>query len=284
MTLLGGHFSISRGLDSALYEAKAYGCTTCQIFTKNAATWRERQLTPDRINAFGKARTDTGIDRIASHASYLINLASPDESKHARSIHALENELIRAGMLDIPYVVLHPGAHMGEGEETGVQRIIDCLNRIFRKTADVAPTLLLETTSGQGSGIGHRFEQLAGILSGVDEQRRIGICMDSCHIFAAGYDIRTEAAYGSMMHRFDTVIGLDRLHLIHLNDSKKPFASRIDRHSHIGKGQIGLAGFRCFMTDSRLAEVPKIIETPKEQGLDWDRVNLDLLRRLADKN
>jgi len=279
--LIGAHFSIARGLERALYDAMAHGCTTCQIFTKNAMVWRERELSDDRISSFRQAVGKTGIREIASHGSYLINLASPEPQKHAQSCQALENELYRSDALGIPYVVLHPGAHMGEGETVGMRRVIQSINGVVERTPEIRTRLLLETTSGQGSGLGHRFEQLAAMLAGITDRHRVGICLDSCHIFAAGYDIRTETHFEDTMMQFESTVGLGNLFCIHLNDSKRPLGSKVDRHEHIGSGHIGLTGFECFMRDPRLEQVPKIIETPKSREENWDRTNLERLRQLA---
>lgn len=278
--LIGAHFSIAKGLDQALYDAKDYRCTACQIFTKNATAWKERDLSPDEIRRFRQAMADTGIRQIASHAAYLINLATPDKKKHALSCHALEKELIRSSDLSIPYVVLHPGGHMGKGEKEGIRRVTESIASVLLKTPDLTTRLLLETTSGQGSSVGYTFEQLAAIMDGIDDHDRIGICIDSCHIFAAGYDIRTWEEYEDTLSRFISVIGLERLFLIHLNDTKKPFGTRVDRHEHIGEGFIGLKAFAYFMNDTRLSDIPKIIETPKSKGRDWDSINLEKLRQL----
>lgn len=282
LCLLGAHFSIAKGLHQALYDAKAYDCTAIQIFTKNATTWKERELISDQIDLFKRAKKETGISAIASHASYLINLASHEKEKYTKSCDALVNELIRSSSLDIPYVVLHPGAHMDEGEKKGTHRIIVSINEIFTKTSAVNTRLLLETTAGQGSSVGHTFEQLAAIMSGIEEKNRVGICLDTCHIFAAGYDIRTAEQYKKNIMLFDSVIGLEHLFLLHLNDSKTTLGSKVDRHEHIGHGSIGLEAFEFFMNDGRMLEIPKIIETPKAKDTeDWDRINLEQLKALV---
>ena len=280
--LLGAHFSIAGGLDSALYEAKSYHCNTLQIFTKNAMTWKERTLSPEEIQLFNQAKEKTGIKKIASHASYLINLAGKDKQKHAMSIRGLTFEFVRSSVLDIDFVVLHPGSHMGIGEKKGIHLVADSINKIFSATPDVQTRLLLETTAGQGSSLGHTFEQLASIIDKTENRNRIGVCLDTSHIFAAGFDIRTTSAYRKTIQLFDSFIGLDRLYLIHLNDSKKELGAGIDRHEHIGKGFIGLKAFELFMSDERFCDIPKIIETPKNRGgKDWDKINLELLRSLV---
>jgi deoxyribonuclease-4 len=280
--LLGGHFSIAGGLEKALYTAADYGCTAAQLFTKNANTWKEKDITAAEIDRFSAAIDETGITEIASHTSYLINLAAPDEKKHKKSCAALSRELVRASQLTIPYVVLHPGAHMGEGEKAGLSRIVDSINRILDGAPQLDTRLLVESTAGQGSGVGHRFEQIAQIVDAVEAKAHIGVCLDTCHIFAAGYDIRTKEGVAETLSEFDRVVGLERLYLIHLNDSKKGLADRVDRHEHIGRGKIGKAGFRAIMTEPRLLNIAKILETAKKEGgKDWDRVNLGLLRSFA---
>jgi len=280
--LLGAHFSIAKGFHNALYSASNYGCTALQIFTKNANTWKERTLSQDEIDRFNQAREQTGITAIASHTSYLINLASYDSKKHFMSCNALSHELIRSSMLNIPFVVLHPGAHMGKGEDKGISRIASSINEIFEKNQGLGTRVLFETTAGQGSGLGHAFEQLSSIMGQVKDVDRLGICLDISHIFAAGYDIRTPASYRQTIETFDSVIGIENLYFIHLNDSKKELGSRVDRHEHIGEGYIGIDAFERFMNDPRFRDVPKIIETPKHKGdQDYDRVNLDRLRALV---
>jgi deoxyribonuclease-4 len=280
--LLGAHFSIAKGLHHALYEAQTYGCAALQIFTKNASTWKERTLTQEEIHRFDQAREQTGITSIASHTSYLINLATPDRKKHAMSCHALKQELKRSSMLDIPFVVLHPGAHLGKGKDKGIEKIALSINKIFVQTPDIQLRLLLETTAGQGSGLGHTFEQLASMMDKIENQDRIGICLDTSHVFAAGYDIRTPKSYRKVTDAFDAIIGLEKLYVIHLNDSKKELGSQVDRHEHIGEGYIGIKAFELLMNDLRFRDVPKIIETPKQKdGPDTDKMNLNRLRSLV---
>ena len=279
--LLGAHFSIARGLHNAVYEAHAYGCNALQIFTKNANTWKERKLSQNEINRFARAMEHTGITAIAAHTSYLINLATDEKTKHAMSCEALTNELIRSSKLDIPFVVLHPGSHMGNGALKGMKKVIGSINTIFANTPYVTAKLLLETTAGQGSSLGQTFEQLATIMDKVENKPRLGVCLDTSHIFAAGYDIRTKTSYDQTMTAFDTIVGLTHLDLIHLNDSKKKLGSRVDRHEHIGDGYIGLEAFKLFMNDERFKNTPKIIETPKSnEREDSDMINLTRLRGL----
>jgi deoxyribonuclease-4 len=279
--LLGGHFSIAGGLHKAILTASKYGCRALQIFTKNSNQWRERILTDDEIERFYEAKKLTRIESICAHTSYLINLGSPDRTQFNRSAQALKHELVRSSQLSIPYVIMHPGSHMGKGEEKGLRRVALGINKTFDAAHKSTCRLLLETTAGQGSNLGYTFEHLAQIAELVEAKERIGFCFDTCHVFAAGYDLRTKKAYQKTMRAFDRILGLDRLRAIHLNDARKGLGSKRDRHEHIGKGAIGINGFRCIMNDSRLRNVPKILETPKGKGRsDYDRMNLNLLRSL----
>ena len=283
MILLGAHFSIAGGLHKAVFTASEYECTALQVFTKNATTWKERRLSSHDIEQFDVARKQSGVKSICSHTSYLINLASPEPSKYERSVKALEHELVRSTQLSIPYVIMHPGAHMGTGEDSGLRRIAQGINTIFDRTPNITCRLLLETTAGQGSNLGYTFEQLAQISDMVEAKENIGFCLDTCHVFAAGYDLRTKTAYQETMQAFDRVTGLDRLCVIHLNDAKKGLGSRIDRHEHIGKGAIGIDAFSFILNDPQLKGLPKILETPKKEGpIDYDRMNLNRLRSLIE--
>jgi len=277
--LLGAHFSIAKGLHRALFEAKDYGCTAVQIFTKNNSTWKEKTLSSEDIRLFDEARKKTGIQHIASHTSYLINLASPEKKKYAMSCEALKQELIRCAALEIPLVVIHPGSHMDSGEGTGIGRIVSAVNRVFDALPENPTRLLLETTAGQGFNLGHTFEQIAAMRAKVEDRDRLGVCLDTCHIFAAGYDLRTKAAYRKTFDTFNALIGLEHLYWIHLNDSKREIGSRIDRHENIGQGFIGEKAFKLLVNDSRLHDIPKVLETPKGKGdKDWDQINLAKLR------
>ena len=221
-----------------------------------------------------------GSKTIVAHNCYLINLASPDEIVYSKSLNAMRDEMRRAGRLRIPGLVIHPGAHTGCGEKEGMDRIARSLNLLLEGTRDSRVSILLETTAGQGTCIGYRFEQLAEIIGRIKVRRRIGVCLDTAHIFAAGYDIRTKKAYEQTLREWDRVIGLKRIAVIHVNDSRKPLGSRLDRHEHIGRGMIGLDAFRFIMNDERFAAVPKILETPKEPDPQADLKNLSLLRSL----
>lgn len=280
--LLGAHFSIAGGLENALRKAAGYNCGACQIFTKNANAWRERCVAPEEAVRFTGAREAHGILSIAAHTSYLINLAASDSQTAEKSCQALACEMERSGALGLSFVVLHPGSHRGAGESEGIRKVADAIVSVFDKMEGPTPRLLLETTAGQGTSLGHRFEQLADILDRVRRPGQTGVCLDTSHIFAAGYDIRTPSSYRETMNRFDDIIGMDRLKLMHLNDSKKELGTRVDRHAHIGRGYIGADAFRLIMNDSRLAGIPKILETPKEKGgKDWDAVNLKVLRQMV---
>ncbi len=279
--LLGAHLSIAGGLEKAVSRAVALDCTALQIFTKNASTWKERMLSPAEIDRFTAARADAGIHTVAAHTSYLINIAAAERRHLMRSCAALEKELVRAAALQISDVVLHPGSHMGIGEALGLAKAVESLNRVLSQQPRTNARILLETTAGQGSNLGYRFEQLAALIDRVEDKSRIGVCLDTAHIFAAGYDIRSMDAYTEVMRLFDSTIGLKYLKLLHLNDSKKELGSRVDRHEHIGQGTIGLEAFGFIMQDSRLAAIAKIIETPKDSnGQKWDRENLERLRAL----
>lgn len=282
---LGAHLSIAKGLHNALYRAKDLHCNSLQIFTKNANTWKERDVSCKEIELFKEAKEKTCIKNIVSHTSYLINLASPESKKLKMSCDALKNELVRSSTLGIPYVVLHPGSHMGKGEEKGIAQIIENINDIFEQIPEVAVQLLFETTAGQGTNLGHTFEQIAVIMKNIKQNKRAGVCLDTSHVFAAGYDIRTFDSYMKTMDDFDSIIGLQHLKIIHLNDSKKGFGSKVDRHEHIGMGLIGIEAFKLIMNDDRLKNIPKIIETPKGNGeKDWDKINLNQLKNLVKKD
>mgnify|MGYP001049920743 CR=1 FL=1 len=276
---LGAHFSIAKGLHNALYRAQALDCNALQIFTKNSNAWKEKIVSGKEIELFEEAILKTGIKEIASHTSYLINLAASDMKKHARSCDALQKEIERSSALNIPYVVLHPGSHMGEGEGRGIDQISESINKIFNKTPGADTRLLLETTAGQGTSLGHKFEQISEIIEKIEDKNRVGVCVDSCHIFAAGYDIRTDESYGRTINDLDSVIGLENIFLFHLNDSKKCLGTRVDRHDHIGQGEIGIRAFELIMNDERFLKVPKIMETPKgEDGDELDLLNLKKLK------
>lgn len=282
--LLGAHLSIAGGLHHAATKAKECGCTALQIFTKNATNWKERDVTTEEIGQFSSAIRNSDVRIVTAHAAYLINLASPDETIYERSVAALENEMHRSHRLGISHVIVHPGAHKNMGQAWGLERIAAGIVRILDGTPDVTCRLLLETTAGQGTSLGCRFEHLGAIMASVNAPERTGICLDTSHIFSAGYDLRTREAYDKTMAALDETIGLEHLYCLHVNDSKKALASRVDRHEHIGKGNIGVDAFRFIMNDPRLRNIPKIIETPKKEGeIDCDPINLALLRSLVSR-
>ena len=279
--LLGAHMSISGGVHIAIERARSIDCTAMQMFVKNNMQWFARPLTRDEVRAFVEHRQRAELLSIFAHANYLINLAATNPLFHANSIRALSKELASANQLELPFLVLHPGAHRGAGEEAALAKIIASINKVFRKIPKVKTKIALETTAGQGSCVGHRFEHLAHIIDNVREPERLCICLDTAHLFAAGYDIGTESGIRKTFRGFDRKIGLDRLVAIHLNDSRTGRGSRVDRHEHIGKGKIGLVAFRFIMRDRRLNKIPKVLETPKGKDLREDVMNLQTLRALV---
>jgi deoxyribonuclease-4 len=274
--------SISEGLYKAFLRGKEVGCTTIQIFTKNSNQWKVKDLTEEEILKFKEAQKETGISPVVAHDSYLINLGSPDRELLQKSREAFLVELKRCDQLDIPYLVMHPGSHVGAGESEGIRCIVESLNWALEKTPGSRVMILLENTAGQGTNLGYRFEHLAEILERVEEKPRFGVCLDTCHTLAAGYDIRTEQGYQRTLEEFDRIVGLSKVKVIHFNDSKKGLGCRVDRHEHIGEGCLGLEAFRCFLKDKRFKGVPKILETPKDKKneAESDRKNLNRLREL----
>ncbi len=254
-----------------------------QIFVKNNMQWFARPLTRREIGAFLKHTQRRELLSVFAHANYLINLAATSPQFHTNSLRALSEELIRADQLKLPFLVLHPGAHLGAGEEAGLERIIESIDRVLSGIPKTKTRIALETTAGQGSCLGSKFEHLAYIISRVREPERLYVCLDTAHIFAAGYDIGSESAVRKIFAQFHRTIGLDRLVAIHLNDSKTARGSRVDRHEHIGKGKIGLAAFRFIMRNRRFRKIPKVLETPKGKDLREDVENLKTLQILADK-
>jgi deoxyribonuclease-4 len=284
MPLLGAHMSIEGGLHKAFERISHIEGQSLQIFSKNQRQWRVPELSPAEIELFIMAWKQWGKGPVAVHDSYLINLANPDATKSNRAVNAFAEEIRRADQLTIPYLVIHPGSHVGSGIEEGLQQLTANLDRVFTKAGDSrAVMVLLETTAGQGTGLGASFEELAYIINNSTYNKRLGVCFDTCHAFAAGFDLSSEAGYEKTFADFDKLIGLERLKFFHLNDSKKDLGSRVDRHEHIGKGKIGLEGFRLLMNDPRFAEHPMVLETPKEKDLKADIENLKLLRSLIEK-
>lgn len=282
--MFGSHLSIAGGLHNALLKAETLGCATVQVFTKNQQQWAAKPLTAEAIETFRAHARRLKFSKIVAHDSYLINLAAQDDALWAKAMAAFSEEMRRCDLLGIKYLVTHPGAHCGAGEEAGIARVIAAYNDILRDHPDTGVTVCLETTAGQGSCLGWRFEHLAAMLRGIERKDRFGVCLDTCHVLAAGYDITTAGGMRKTLAEFDRVIGLRRLKVLHLNDSKKPLGARVDRHEHLGRGHVGLEAFRVICRDERLAKVPKILETPKEghaeDGREWDVVNLEILRKL----
>ena len=260
---LGAHVSIAGGLPRAIDRGVATGCDALQIFTKSSGQWRARPLTDAEAMRFRERAAETGIGPIFAHASYLINLASPDTTLRKRSMTALADELDRADRLGLSGVILHPGAYTSSSEREGIQRIADGVGDVLAQRRGGVAELLLEHTAGQGTVLGHRFEQLQSMIDAQDDSRDVGICLDTCHLVGAGYDIITDHGYQQVFAQFDEVIGLGRLKVFHLNDSKKPLGSRLDRHEHIGRGSIGVEPFRRLLQDQRFAGLPMVLETPK---------------------
>jgi deoxyribonuclease-4 len=284
--ILGSHLSISGGLHKALLSAQERGFEALAMFLRNQVQWRAKALDDAAVVKFRETRQQTDIRVIVAHASYLVNLAGKKEVRD-KSIPALIEDFTRCWRLGVEHLVFHPGSN--PDLEVGQKLITDALNEIASAVvpdpdAETPSRILLETTAGQGNCIGHRFEHLAAILDGLEQPERFGVCLDTCHIFAAGYDIRTPETYAATMQEFDDIIGLDKLLAIHLNDSKKDFGTRVDRHEHIGEGFIGRDAFANVVNDPRLAEVPAILETPKgqdEKGRDWDKINAQTVASLV---
>lgn len=282
MALFGAHMSAAGGCHNALREALSRQCDTVQLFTKNASQWSARDFTPDEVRLFRDTLRDSGLRFAAAHDSYLINLASPDPALYRRSLEAFTVEVQRAEQLGLSYLVMHPGALVGATEEDGIARVVRALDDVHARCPNYGVQVLIETTAGQGTTLGWRFEQLANILLRVAAPERLGVCFDTCHVFAAGYALAPHANYKATMAEFDRTVGLDKLKMFHINDSLKPLGSRVDRHAHIGRGQLGLEPFRSLVNDPRFADRPMILETPKEEDDhdDMDAVNLEVLRGL----
>jgi deoxyribonuclease-4 len=280
--MFGSHLSIAGGLHHALLQSERLGLDTVQVFTKNQQQWRVPKLNRPAVDLWRQHARRLSFKATVSHASYLINLASPDPVLWRRSVGLLVEEMRRCQSLGIGYLVIHPGCHMGSGEEAGIARVAQALDRARGRCAADRVTICLEGTAGQGTSVGHRLEHLARIRECVESRRSVAFCLDTAHLFAAGYDFRGRR-YGRFMREVQRLLGLGRIKVWHLNDTKRPLGSRVDRHAHIGQGHIGLAGFRAIVRDAVFAAVPKILETPKEkdeQGRDWDQVNLAALRGL----
>jgi deoxyribonuclease IV len=283
MHLLGAHMSIAGGYHNAVLEAQRCGCDVVQLFTKNNNQWRAKPISDADVELFTATLANEKITHPVSHASYLINLASPDEQLRQKSIDGMIVELERADLLGIPYVIVHPGAYTTLSVEEGIALVAASIDEVHRRTPQVKAGLALELTAGQGTCLGCSLEQLAAMIGPVKRQDQVFICIDTCHAFAVGIDLRDRKAYLAFWREFDALLGFDRLIALHLNDSKRELGARVDRHEHIGQGQIGLEAFRHIMKDKRLRRVPMYLETAKgdHNGEPWDVINLRTLRELA---
>jgi deoxyribonuclease-4 len=280
MLLLGAHLSVAGGVDKAFDRAENLDCTSFQIFTKSNRQWKAKPLEPQVIERYHQRQLETDIEPVVCHASYLINIGASDEAVWDKSVNALLIELERCEQLKIPYLVLHPGAHMEQGVETGIARVVEALNLVHQRQPDYAVKIALEITAGQGTVLGSTFQEIAQMLADCQQSERLAVCFDTCHALVAGYEFRTPVSYQTMIDEFDRVIGLDRLKVIHFNDSEKDLGSHVDRHAHIGEGCIGLEPFGYFLNDSRFKKVPFLLETPKDDDPGDDIRNLEKLRGL----
>ena len=292
MPRLGAHLSIAGGLPRAVDRAEASGCAALQIFTKSAGQWRARELPPEEIALFKRRVRQTGLRPVVAHNSYLINLAAADAALREKSIEALRDELDRAEALGLDGLVMHPGSFTSGTESAGLRMIAEGLAQIFDERPEARTRVLLEHTAGQGTNLGHRFEHLAEIIQRLNGSRRVGVCLDTCHLIASGYDITSDKGYEETFRQFGRIVGFSRLKVFHVNDSKKPCGSRVDRHEHIGKGCLGLEPFRRILNDPRFAKLPMLLETPKldtpesrrKSDVDpLDRMNLNVLRGLLQR-
>lgn len=280
----GAHMSIAGGLHKAFLRAGQIGCDCLQIFVKNQRQWHGPPITDQALDQWQRTRRNSPVQPIVAHAAYLINLASPDRQLWRRSLQAFLDELQRCQKLGIGDLVIHPGAHGGSGISAAIQRVAHALDAAHQQLGPPPVRILLETTAGQGSAIGHRLEHLADIVARTRRPARLGLCLDTAHLFAAGYSLADPDGYHCTIDAVARIVGLQRVHCLHLNDSKTPCGSRVDRHEHIGRGKIGLSGFALLLNDPRLAALPRILETPKgkdARGRDYDALNLARLRRLV---
>jgi deoxyribonuclease-4 len=278
-TLIGAHMPIKQGLGNALRKGKEIGCTAVQVFTSSPQQWYAKAVTPEAVRDFEKAKAETGIEAVVCHDSYLHNLCAPDEALASKSVRSLTNELERCGRFGIPYVVSHIGAHKGAGEAVGLTNAAEAILEVLGQTPE-SVTLLMETTAGQGTDLNGRFEHLAMLLELCEGHPRLGVCADTCHIFVAGYDIRTQETWERTWSTFDRLVGFDRLKAVHANDSKRELGSHIDRHEHIGKGMLGDSAFRLLVNDERFDKIPILLETNEPEEM--HPVNLARLKSLIE--
>jgi deoxyribonuclease-4 len=279
---LGAHMSIAGGIHKALERGESIGCECIQLFTANPRQWAARPLSEEDVRQFRRRKAETGIDPVVAHDSYLINLGSPNEELRRKSITAMSAELDRCAKLGIQYLVMHPGSHGGAGQHSGARRIANALYQLLDGTPSSGVTVLLETTAGHSASLGANFEQLAQVIDLVKLDERLGVCFDTCHAFAAGYEFRTRKGYERTFQELDEIVGLSHLKLFHLNDSKRDLGSHVDRHEHIGKGFLGTKPFRMLMNDPRFRVAPMILETPKGKDMTADVENLAVLRSLIE--
>lgn len=282
--MFGSHLSIAGGMHNALLAARDLGMDCVQVFTKNQRQWLMKPVTQATVDLWKQHQRSTGIKATVSHDSYLINLAAPPGDIRRKSIAMFRVELVNCEMLGIPWLVTHPGAHVGQGEEQGLARVVEALDQIHAELPGLQTLTCLEITAGQGSALGHRFEHLRTIIEGVREPDRLAVCIDTAHMLAAGYDLTSAAGMKATLREMRRVLGPDRIKVVHVNDSKAPRGSRVDRHAHIGHGHVAPDAFEVLVNDARLKRVPKILETEKEDAPDgrpWDTVNLETLRRFV---
>ncbi len=277
--LIGAHVPVTGGLPLAPGRGREIGATAIQVFTSNQMQWRAREISDPEAHAFRDAVRTSGVGAVLAHGSYLVNLAATNPVFLAQSRAALAAEVERCHRLGIRHVVVHPGAHMGAGESAGLRAVADSLDDVLERTRGRDVSVLLEATAGQGSCLGHRFEQLAAMIEGVADRRRVGVCLDTCHLHAAGYDLTTPRAYERTIEELDRVVGLRRVHAIHLNDSKRERGCRVDRHARAGEGVLGLRALGRFVRDPRLARLPMVVENPGPMP-QW-KAEIALLRGLA---
>jgi deoxyribonuclease-4 len=280
--LLGAHESIAGGVENALARGQEVGCDTIQIFVKTPNRWVSKSIAAENVIAFKDAVEETGIWPVFAHGLYLVNLATPDDTLWQKSIAALADDLERCEQLGLPGLVIHPGSHMGSGEETGIARIVAALDEVHTRLPGAEVQVWLEVTAGQGDHLGYAFDHLRAMIDGVREPERLGVCFDTAHAFAAGYELRTREGFDATWAEFDERLGLDRLQAIHLNDSKRELGSRVDRHEHIGQGLLGLEPFRFLLNDPRFRGIPMTLETDKGPDLVEDKENLAVLRSLVE--
>lgn len=278
---LGAHVSVAGGLATAFVRAADLGCDAMQIFVKNASQWRGKEMLDEEAAAFREAHAESAVGPLVAHGSYLINLAATDPAILERSLDALTDELIRCSRLGVAGLVLHPGAHLGAGEEAGIEKVASSLDAVLGDLPDVSTRVLLENTAGQGSCLGWRLEQLAAIRARVAEPHRVGYCLDTCHAFAAGYAVHEEAGFLDFLSEVEERLGLASVGCFHLNDSVRPFGSRRDRHAHLGEGEIGLGLFERMLTEPRLQAIPMILETEPGDDMEGHRRDLETLRGLV---